>query len=55
MSIKCNIYEKPFVVTLRRNGEEFDLVLWGENEKAVKERVQADLGETIEFIAIRKR
>lgn len=55
MSVKCNIYAKPYIVTLRRKGEEFDMVLWGDSEEEVRERVTNDLGDTIELISIRRR
>lgn len=55
MSVKCNICAKPYVVTLRRKGEEFDMVLWGDSEAEVREKIENDLGDTIELVSIRRR
>lgn len=55
MAIRRNIYAKPFVVTVRRNGAELDLVYWATDRKELKERLKSELAETIELVRIKER
>jgi len=55
MAIRQNIYAKPFVVTVRRNGAELDLVYWAADRKELKERLKSELAETIELVRIKER
>lgn len=55
MKVIHNIYEKAYVITLRRNGETFDMVLYGTNAEEIRERVEMELTARTEILKIRER
>lgn len=50
-----NIFARPFVATLRKNGTEIDAVFWAENEDELRERLKIELSEQIELVRIKER
>lgn len=52
---KQNIFSKPFVAKLRRNGTEIEAVFWADSEKTLRERLEIELSDQIELISIRER
>lgn len=55
MAFRQNIFAKPFVARLRRNGEEFDAVFWAADEKELRARLKEELSEKLELVSIRER
>lgn len=55
MKVIHNIYEKAYVITLRRNGETFDMVLYGTSAEEIRERVEMELTARTEILKIRER
>ena len=52
---KQNIFARPYVATLRRNGAEIEAVFWAYDEKELRERLEMELSEQIELVSIRER
>lgn len=52
---KQNIFARPFVATLRKNGTEIEAVFWADNENELKERLKIELSEQIELVSIKER
>ncbi len=50
-----NIFTRPYIATLRKNGIEIEAVYWAEKESELLERLQAELSEKIEVIRVRER
>ena len=54
-NIKHNIFERPYVATLRRNGVDIEMVMWATDVKALKEKLREELSEKIELVSVRER
>lgn len=52
---KQNIFARPFVATLRKNGTEIEAVFWASDEKELRERLAIELSEQIELVRIKER
>ena len=50
-----NIFAKPYVATLRKNGAEIEAVFWASDEKELRERLKIELSEQIELVRIKER
>lgn len=55
MAYRQNIYARPFVVRLRRKGQEFDAVFWAASKEELRERMEIELSDKIELVSIRER
>ena len=53
--VKHNIFSKPFIVTLRRNGVCVDLVRWAESEKQLREELAMDVSPQIEIVRVKEQ
>lgn len=52
---KQNVFARPFVVTLRKNGMDIEAVFWAADEKELRERLEIELSEQIELVRIKER
>lgn len=55
MAYKQNIFARPFVATLRKNGTEIEAIFWAADENDLRERLKIELSEQIELVRIRER
>lgn len=55
MAVKFNIYEHPYVVTMKKGETEIHVVMWGESREIVRQRAKEQYAGTVEIVDVKER